>query len=155
MDNNSQVRVGDIDDDGRLDIVVTSSEQKGFPVSWYEAPSDPKYGTWIEHVVGQLDYCHSLQVGDIDNDGDPDIMAAEMVKGSDPDQVVVYINEGHPGDPGAGNRGTPTFRAQVLSEVGAYWAKLGDVGGDGDLDIVSSRSFNEPPIEMWENKTSD
>ena len=31
----------------------------------------------------------------------------------------------------------------------------GDVGGDGDMDVVSSRSYDKPPIEMWENLTSE
>jgi hypothetical protein len=155
MDNNCQVRLGDIDDDGCVDIVVSSSEQKGYPVSWYRAPVDPAGGKWIEHQVGQLDYCHSLQVADMDNDGDLDIMAGEMVKGEDPDRVVVYFQEGHPRLPGSWKDTTPTFREQNLSTNGAYWAVIGDVGGDGDLDVVGSRSYNEPPIEMWENKTSD
>jgi len=93
MDNNSQVRIGDINTDGCMDIVISSSEHDAYEVAWYEASVDPVNGTWIEHVIGQLDYCHSLKVADIEN--------------------------------------------------------------DGDLDIVSSRSYDTPPIEMWENQTSD
>lgn len=155
MDNNSQVRIGDINADGCMDIVISSSERDGYEVAWYEASVDPRKGTWTEHVVGQLDYCHSLQVADMDNDGDTDIMAAEMVKGTDPDKMVIYVNEGHPRDPLSWKRGSPVFREEVISDIGAYWAVLGDVGGDGDMDIVSSRSYDTPPVEMWENLTSD
>lgn len=155
MDNNSQVRVGDINRDGLLDIVISSSEQKGFPVSWYQAPIDPKRGSWIEHVLGQLDYVHGLQVADMDNDGDLDVMAGEMMKGQDPDQLVVFVQEGHPLAPAAWRSKTPVFRPQVIASLGAYWPVIGDISGDGDVDIVSSRSYDKPPIEMWENNTSD
>ena len=37
---------------------------------------------------------HSLQVGDIDGDGDPDVVTAEMHQGDDPDEVRVYENAG-------------------------------------------------------------
>ena len=155
MDNNSQVRIGDINTDGCMDVVISSSEQAGHEVAWYEAPVDPANGPWIEHVIGQMDYCHSLKVADMEHDGDVDILAAEMVKSSDPDKVVIYINEGHPRDPSSWRQELPVFREEVISDSGAYWAVLGDVGGDGDPDIVSSRSFDTPPIEMWENLTSD
>lgn len=155
MDNNSQVRLGDLDGDGCVDIVISSSEKSGYPVSWYQAPQDPKTGLWKEHVIGQLDYCHGLQLGDIDNDGDIDIMGSEMLKGADPDKIVVFVNQGNPRDPVARMNKKIHFKEQVISTIGSYWAVLGDVGGDGDLDIVSSRSFDKAPIEMWENLTSD
>ena len=155
MDNNSQVRAADMDQDGCVDIIISSSEKAGYPVSWYQAPLDPRNGTWVEHIVGHMDYCYGLYVADIDLDGDKDIMAGEMVKGDDPDKVVVYIQEGHPLSVNAWRDRTPVLREQILAKTGSYWPVLGDLGGDGDFDIAGSRSFDKQPIEIWENQTSD
>ena len=64
--------------DGFLDIIIDQAEDKGYPVSWYQAPAGLKDGEWIEHVISQVDKCHSLKVADFDNDGDLDVFAAEM-----------------------------------------------------------------------------
>ena len=41
QDNNVQVRTGDINADGLLDIIIANSEKADYPVSWYQAPKDP------------------------------------------------------------------------------------------------------------------
>ena len=151
MDNNVQVRVADINMDGLLDIVISNSEKPGYPVSWYKAPKDPLNGTWIEQKIGQLDYCHTLQPGDFDNDGDIDVLAAEMKKEKSAGRVVLFLNEANPKTSGSEKEGNVTWKEQVVSSEGAYWAVTGDLGGDGDLDILSSRRFDTPPIEIWEN----
>lgn len=155
QDNNCQVNRDDINGDGLLDVIISNSEKEGYPVSWYQAPKDPINGTWKEHVIDQLDYCHTLQIADFDNDGDLDVLAAEMVKGNDPDKMVLYLNDGVPKTPEAWKDHEVTFTPQVIQEIGAYWAIAGDLGGDGDIDILSSRSYNQPPVEFWENTKSD
>ncbi len=155
QDNNVQVRTGDINTDGLLDIIISNSEKPGYPVSWYQAPNDAINGTWREHVIDTLDYCHSLQIADFDNDGDQDVLAAEMVKGDDPDKMILYLNDGAPKTPNAWKSHPVTFTPQTIQTVGAYWAIAGDLGGDGDIDILTSRSYDEPPVEFWENTLSD
>jgi len=149
-DNNTKVELADMNEDGCLDVVIAQSENAGFPVSWYEAPPDPKNGNWKEHVIGQIDYCHSLNVVDFDNDGDLDVMAGELEHSIDPNPegphpVLIFINQGH----------ALQWKTQQLTSKGNYSAAIGDIGNDGDIDIVGLRRYNTPPIEMWENKTSD
>lgn len=67
QDNNAQVAVRDVNKDGRLDVLFSDAELPGYPISWYSA-ADPKNGPWTEHVIGQLDYCHTLAPGDMNND---------------------------------------------------------------------------------------
>ena len=144
--NNCRVCVADVNGDGRQDVLLTSSEYKGFPVSWYE--SDPREpDRWHEHRIGQLDYGHSLLAADLDDDGDTDVIAAEMPRYDAPWPVLVYRNLD-----GAGRR----WSCQTLSDTtGSYILAVGDLGGDGDLDLVGCRSFDRPPLEIWENHLLD
>jgi len=146
-DNNCKVVVADMNKDGCLDIVIDQAEDKGYPVSWYQAPVDPKKGKWVEHVVGQVDKCHSLKVADFDNDGDLDVLAAEMpnVPQEAPHPVLVFINQGN----------ALKWKQQVLANHGNYSAQIGDIDNDGDIDIIGLRNHNRAPIEMWRNRTSD
>jgi hypothetical protein len=146
-DNNCKVVVADMNKDGCLDIVISQAEDKGYPVCWYQAPVDPRSGRWIEHVIAQVDKCHSLQVADFDNDGDLDVFAAKMpnIAQEAPHPVIVFINEGD----------ALTWRQQVLADHGNYSAQVADLDNDGDIDIVGVRNHNRPPIEIWRNKTSD
>lgn len=141
-DNNAKVAVADVDGNGTLDVVLSHSERPGFPVSWYQA-SDPK-GFWTEHVIGQVDHAHTLQAVDADLDGDIDVLAGQMVDGGAPYPVYLFINEG----------GGATWTAQLLTTTGMYSGVVGDIGGDGDIDLVGVRSIelSEPKIlDFFEN----
>jgi hypothetical protein len=78
---------------------------------------------------------HSLAVGDIDSDGDLDLLSAEMFH-----EVAVFLNTGG----GA-------FVKQLLSTAGAHNAVLGDVDKDGDLDVMGCNYTGNPPLRLWRN----
>jgi hypothetical protein len=148
QDNNAKVRVADINEDGHLDVLISQSEKPGYPVSWYEA-SDPKNGPWIEHVIAYVDYCHTLQVGDVNNDGYLDVVAGKFERhdGAIPPPYPLYVFCN-------GGDGLSWDVAEV-SDLGIYTGVIGDIGNDGDLDIVSSRSYWKGPVEIWENTIND
>jgi hypothetical protein len=146
-DNNCKVTVAEMNKDGRPDVLLSHSEKAGFPVSWYEAPADPKNGTWKEHIIGHVDKCHNLKAADFDNDGDIDVLAGEMpnIAKEAPHPVLIFINQGN----------SLSWQQQVLANDGNYSAQIGDIDNDGDIDIIGLRNHNSEPIEMWRNKTSD
>ncbi len=143
QDNNAKLLVVDMDRDGRQDALICHSEREGFPISWYHA-ENPRGGPWTEEVVVErYDYCHTLQAGDIDLDGDVDIVTGQMPKASDPDEIAVLRNRGN----------ALGWDKEIIATSGIYHGVLGDIGADGDLDLVGCRNWDQRPIELYENRT--
>ncbi len=143
----ASVDVADFNLDGRMDIALTPSELRGnyYKIAWFEAPNDPVQENWKEHRIEENVECiyHSLVAADMDNDGDPDIVTAEMHQGEDPDEVMVYINQGK----------GKSFHKHILSKKGTHDTYVGDIGNDGDLDIIGANHAGEySPVELWENQ---
>jgi hypothetical protein len=113
-------------------------------LSWFEAPADPKQAGWAEHVIVERIECvvHGLATGDFNGDGAIDIASSEMHQGDDPDEVVVFINR---------NAGA-AWDKQVLSTKGSHCIQAGDIGSDGDVDLMGANwSGPYQPVEIWEN----
>ena len=134
-------------------IVIAPGDGVG-PVKWYEckgSPLDSK--SWIGHdLVGRtMIHPHSLQVADIDGDGNLDIFVAEMAKWSEgknePDnpkaQAFIFYGDG---------RGH--FRKTVFTTgMGFHEAQLADLDGDGRLDILSKPyNWDAPRVDVWLNQ---
>ena len=140
-DNNAKVCVVDINRDGNLDVLFSQNERAGFSVSWYET-SGAQNGVWVEHVIGYVDFCHTLRVGDLNNDGYLDVVAGEMERHEGfnvgPFSLYVFFNDG-----------SQNFVRREISSVGIYSGVIGDIGNDGLLDIVGSRSYWKGPLQIW------
>jgi hypothetical protein len=87
---NATVAIADFDRDGRPDVALAPSELAGqaYRLSWFEAPDDPRAGSWREHrLIDPLEaVVHSLAAADFDRDGWMDLAFAEMHQGADPDE---------------------------------------------------------------------
>lgn len=132
--------VGDLNRDGRPDVVMTVSEGAG-RISWFENPAKPRRSGWKERVIdlGPLDSARGVKLADLDRDGDLDVVTSEA-RGEG--RLLVYLNAG---------RGSRWSR-QVLGTPALLDVRVADVGGDGDGDILGTLPFGKGPVELWENR---
>src|SRR6516165_4862168 len=72
--------LGDINNDGRLDVVVASSAGDG--MYWYENPGGDGSATSTKHTIfASGSWTTDMQVADVDGDGWPDIITAKDTDG--------------------------------------------------------------------------
>lgn len=134
------VRVADINGDGRADVVLVHSEG-AHRLSWFEAPADPTRGEWAEHVVDDsVDFAHSLAVCDMNGDGAPDIVTAEMHQ-SPQKRVLVYLQD----------RARNRWVRCVVAATGSHNLCVADFAGSGRPALVGANwSGDFQPLELWE-----
>lgn len=140
----------DINGDGINDIVLTPSkpqEHERYRISWFAGTGHPKE-VWPEHVVadGVEALQHSVFAADMDNDGDNDIVTAEMHQSIDPDEIALYLNSD-----GKGGK----WRKQVVATTGSHFLRVADLGNDGDFDLFSANWSGTRKLELWENLTAN
>jgi hypothetical protein len=141
----SRSAVGDLVKGARPEIVLGSGDGIG-PLNIYEW----KNNRWQKTVlIDEVIHGHTLQVLDVDSDGNLDIFTAEMAlwaDGSNPGSKswILY------GD-GRGN-----FAKELMhdaTDIGNHESKFGDVNGDGRPDLVQKPFMKGVPrLDVWLNQ---
>jgi hypothetical protein len=137
----------DLNLDGRLDSLVSYGHDRPYgSLSWYEQPPVAT-DMWIEHVIDHPYNPQSLDIADMDLDGDVDIVMGEHNKTSPSlSELMIYENLG-----GFGS----AWRQHLIYKGDEHHdaARLFDIEGDGDLDIVSI-GFTHTRLMIYENLSS-
>jgi hypothetical protein len=134
---------GDVDQDGRFDLLATSAQPKepfANSLAWFRVPGDPKTAkSWDRHIFAKNDapgLSHYLGIGDVNGDGRPD--AATGAKGGPQAEAGTgnyFAWWEAPSDP------TEAWKKHTIAsdQPGATNIHPGDVNGDGKIDFIASR----------------
>jgi hypothetical protein len=137
----TRATVGQLLKGGRPEVVFVAGDAAG-PLKWYEWDGN----TWIGHdLLGHdVDHGHSLEVADLDGDGNLDIFVAEMrLDGGNPDaKMRIFFGDGQ------GN----FEKTEVATGFGNHESRVGDLTGNGNLDILGKPyNWDTPRVDIWLN----
>lgn len=132
--------------DGKPVVFMSHSERGGYPLSMYQRNAEGAYAESV--IVEELPAAHTLQVFDMDLDGDVDIVtginyarAVNLDPKVDHFEVMVLLNEG------AGN-----WKRKVIETEGIYNGRVADFEGDGDYDIFRYPNHEAKELFFIENQ---
>jgi FG-GAP-like repeat/Secretion system C-terminal sorting domain/Kre9/KNH-like N-terminal Ig-like domain len=132
--NPRQVNVGDFDSDGDLDVVSCATYGSN-QVRWWESTGGitPEF---VEHpMTTSLNATYSVDVQDMDNDGDLDVIAAAVTTG----RINWFENDG---------TGSFTERTVDSNRSSATNAVAADIDRDNRMDVVAVSLNN---LEWYQN----
>ncbi len=136
----------DVDRDGRAEIFMAHSEKAGYPIVWYDS-ENPRSDGWEMHLIAKgMTAVHTLQLGDLDGDGDWDLLAGEngdhfVETDNDLREVRIYFNRGS----------NKFWEGYSLKNGGLYNGNLFDMDKDGRLDICGPAGHEGDPYYVWFN----
>ena len=137
-------RLADINRDGRMDVVVGfEAISRAGEIAWYEQKFSPRQ-PWKKHLVGTATGPMSLDVADIDGDGDLDLIVGEHnLERPETARLLIFENVD-----GSGTR----WREHVVHVGDEHHdgAQVVDIDGDGDLDIISI-GWGHNKVLLYEN----
>jgi hypothetical protein len=122
----ADVRAGDLDGDGDLDLSVAHFGYDQGETRWLE-----NQGGWrfASHVLQQLSGPINAEIADVDGDGDLDIIT---LVSQEWEEIYVFVNDGR-----GQFTATRVFGASN-EDFGSSWITVVDLDRDGDVDILYS-----------------
>jgi hypothetical protein len=114
------IGAGDVNGDGRTDIIT--------PKGWFEAPTDPRSGTWAWHPEFDLGTTGFIYALDINGDGRPDLVTSAA------HDYGIFWMEQQPG-----GKWTKHIIDDTWSQ--AHAMTMVDLNGDGKPDFLTGKRY--------------
>lgn len=113
------IGAGDVNGDGRTDIIT--------PKGWFEAPTDPRRGSWTFHPDFDLGATGFIYVLDVNRDGVPDLVTSMAH-----DYGIFWMEQ---------DRASHKWTRHLIDDA---WSQshamtLADVNGDGRLELITGK----------------
>ena len=129
LDRLRSVEVVDFDGDGDVDIIA-GGDGTGDTIHYLENDGAENFTVWTVETAATAGLVSSLEAGDMDGDGDLDIVAAALTS----DAYLWFEHQG------GGTFVTHTIDTAV---DGAAYVSLADIDGDGDLDVATAGDLRQ------------
>ncbi|WP_298417228.1 T9SS type A sorting domain-containing protein [uncultured Kordia sp.] len=130
------IQVADLDNDNDLEILFVSSWSD--KVAWYENLDNQGGFANQKIITTYADNAEALKIADIDGDGDMDAISASRFD----NKIAWYENLD-----GQGNFGPEQVISTTVNQV--FFLDVGDIDGDGDIDIVTVSNSMGTGTLMW------
>lgn len=130
--------LGDLNGDGRTDLAVSGANGSNDGLYWFESPANPA-APWTRRTVASQDTTNSMDMADLDGDGDLDLVSGEH-RGSE--TTSVWENDG------TGSFTEIPIASGIESHLGT---QLFDLDMDGDLDLASIAWDKYWFLHVWRN----
>lgn len=138
-----RIVLADINADGRLDVVVSEERYPGKEpdanLYWYEQLGSAEFK---RHLIITEYSLNNLDAADMDGDGDFDIVTCEHKGPKGEFKLQIFENDG---------KGSFTEHIIDRGKESHLGARVADMDGDGDLDIVSAAWDNYKHLHLWRN----
>lgn len=145
----SSIAIGDVDGDGKLDIIVTNAAGGTNTVSVFRNTSTTgvingtSFAAKVDFAVGPTP--RSVAFGDIDGDGKPDMVVAN----SDATNTTISVLR-NTSTSGVINASSFAAKVDFTTGLGPRSVAIDDVNGDGKLDVVVA-NFNAKSMSVFNN----
>jgi hypothetical protein len=142
------LQIADIDNDGNIDVIAAFPQSD--KIAWYKN-MDSSGTSWTEFVIStEFEKPRSIEVTDIDNDGDIDVLSASYEDGFSSDFLNEFKLVWHENTDGLGN-----YTSNVISSsrpaTNSVFAS--DIDNDGDIDFFATgRDYND--VYWYENNSN-